>query len=168
MMEALDRFAKAGMTEGEVGESSSPSESTETALPLIQVGSGLASLPKKLVEKIEAEEYIDFSELPPAKGKGRSMTQAFEGQIIVVQAADLMQTRKLIPDLATWVQCFGLFMAVVARKRPDRVPDLIAYMATIAKASQKYQWPAWIFIIRSEFQAGGGGEKRPRMGQSRP
>ena len=28
-------------------------------------------------------------------------------QIIVVQAAELMQARKIIPDLATWTQCFA-------------------------------------------------------------
>ncbi len=96
------------------------------------------------MEKIEAEEFIDFGELPPAKGKGRPLGQAFKGQVVVVQAADLVQTRRLIPDLATWTQCFGLFMAVVARKRPDKVPELMAYLGIIAKASQKYKWPAWI------------------------
>ncbi len=32
----------------------------------MQLGVGLPGLPKKLVEKIEAEEFIDFGELPPA------------------------------------------------------------------------------------------------------
>ena len=51
-----------------------------------------------------AEEYIDFTEPPPAHGKGRPMPQLLEGQIIVVQAAELMQVRKIIPDIATWMQ----------------------------------------------------------------
>ena len=72
------------------------------------------------------------------------MTQAFEGQVVVVQAADLIQSRKLVPDLATWMQCFGLFTAAVARKRPESIPDLMAYMTIIARASQKYRWPSWV------------------------
>ena len=32
---------------------------------------------------------------------------------VVVQVADLLETKKLIPDLATWVQCFSLYAAVV-------------------------------------------------------
>ena len=104
------------------------------------------------MEKVEADEYIDFNELPPAKGKGRSMSQAFDGQIVVVQAADLVQTRRLIPDLATWVQCFGLFSAAVARRRPERLPDLMAYMSIVAKASQKYKWPSWV-IYDQNFRA---------------
>ena len=78
------------------------------------------------MDKIEADEYIDFGDLPPAKGKGRPLGKAFEGQVVVVQAADLVQTRKLIPDVATWVQCFGLFAAAVARKKPQRLPYMMA------------------------------------------
>ena len=67
----------------------------------MQLGLGLASLPKKTDERIQAGEYIDFAELPPAKGKMRAMPQSVEGQVIIVQAEDLMQTKKLIPDLPT-------------------------------------------------------------------
>ena len=62
----------------------------------------------------------------------------------MVQAADLVQSRRLIPDLATWTQCFGIYTAAVARKQPGRVPDLMAYLATISKTSQKYRWPSWV------------------------
>ena len=75
---------------------------------LIPTGTGLA---------VNANEYIDFNELPPAKGKGKSVT--VEGQVIVVQVADLMQSRKTIQDLASWAQCFGLYTAVVAKKNPS-------------------------------------------------
>ena len=70
--------------------------------PLVGISTGLPALQKKLVDRIRANKYIDFAELPPAKGKGRPLPQSLEGQIIVVQAADLMHTRKIIPDLATW------------------------------------------------------------------
>ena len=101
------------------------------------------------MDRILANEYVDFNELPPAKGKGRSVSQAFEGQLVVVQAADLMQTRKTIPDLATWVQCFGLLTAVVAKQMPEQVPDLMAYLAIVTKASQKYKWPSWLIYEHS-------------------
>ena len=69
--------------------------------PLVPIGAGLPALPNKLVAKIRANEFIDFAELPPAKGKMRSFPQGLEGQVIVVQAEDLLQAKKLIPDLAT-------------------------------------------------------------------
>ena len=67
--------------------------------PLMPIGQGLAALPKKVVERIKANEYVDFAELPPAKGKARPVPQSFDGQVIVVQAEDLMQSRKNHPGL---------------------------------------------------------------------
>ena len=112
--------------------------------PLVSAGAGLPALPKKMVERKLANDYIDFSELPPAKGKVRSLPSGLEGQVVLVQAADLSQSKKLIPDLATWVQCFALYLAVLAPQQPSRIPDLMAYMSCIAKASQKYNWPSWL------------------------
>ena len=82
----------------------------------------------------------------PWKQSGmRSLNQLFlEGQIIVVQAADLQQTRKIIPDFATWVQCFSLYSATLASKFPERIQELMTYQTTIAKASRKYRWPSWV------------------------
>ena len=100
--------------------------------------------PLKLAERIWAGEFVDFCELPPAKGRARPVTGSMEGQLILVQAAYLYQTKKLIPDLATWSQCFALFTANIAVKQPKRIPDLPTYMATIAKASQKYRWSSWL------------------------
>lgn len=112
--------------------------------PLVPSGQGLAALPKRTVEKIWAEEYIDFSKLPPAKGKMRALNQGMDGQFIIVQAEDLLQTKKLIPDLSTWLQCYALYVAVHAQKHPDKVVDKMAYLNLIAKASKKYKWPSWI------------------------
>ena len=111
---------------------------------LIPIGQGLPALPKKMIEKILSYDYVDFSELPPAKGKVRAMTPSMEGQVILVQAEDLLQTKKLIPDFQTWVQCFAIYVAVIAPKQPERVPDLMAYANNIARASKKFKWPAWV------------------------
>ena len=117
--------------------------------PLLSMGAGLSAIPKKLVAKILSNEYVDFTEFPPAKGKGRPMPHSFEGQIIVVQAADLIQSRKIIPDLATWVQCFSLYVATLATKSLGRIPDLMAYQTSIAKASQKYRCPAGLCMTKT-------------------
>ena len=119
-------------------------EAEKAATAMVPAGTGLAALPKKLVDKMVAGEYVDFAELPPAKGKARAVPQALEGQVLVVQAADLMQSRKIIPDLATWVQCYALYVAAIAPHKPERVPELMAYQGAIAKASLKYKWPSWI------------------------
>jgi hypothetical protein len=53
-------------------------EETSSSQPLVTIGTGLPALPKKLLTRVRANEYIDFSELPPAKGKGRPMPQFLE------------------------------------------------------------------------------------------
>ena len=108
---------------------------------MVATGEGLPSLPKKCVEKILAGKFIDYAELPPAKGKVKSIPHAVEGQIIL---ADLMESRKLIPDLATWIQCFSIYTAVVITKELERAKNLLAYVSLIAKCSLKYKWPSWV------------------------
>ena len=88
----------------------------KAAQPLMTVGAGLVVLPRKKVEKILSNEYVDFMELPPAKGKSRPVPQSMEGQVI--EAADLMATKKIIPKLAVWSQCFSLYAAVLAAHQP--------------------------------------------------
>ena len=94
-------------------ESSEGSSSSQPPAPLVTTGTGL---PKKLIARVLANEYIDFSELPLVKGKGRPMPQSLEGQVIVVQVAELLQARRIISNLATWMQCFSIYAAVVPHK----------------------------------------------------
>ena len=147
------------VTDIELGECSEPSllvakllsqlkSMTEGQKPspssLVVTGEGLPALTWKCVDKILAGEYIDFTELPPAKGKFKSIPSTVEGQMGVVQAADLLESRQLIPDLATWVQCFGVYTVVITSKDPSCMKNMLAYLALIAKFSQKYRWPSWV------------------------
>ena len=52
-------------------EGNEGNSSPQPPAPLVTIGTGLPALPKKLIARVLANEYIDFSELPPAKGKGR-------------------------------------------------------------------------------------------------
>ncbi len=131
------------------------------ALPMEYVGPELPPLPKRIVGKIKSEQYIDFTELPPAKGKGRSLTQPTEGQIIVVQAADLVQNRKTIPDYATWSQCYALYVAVSASHRPNLLGDLRGYQSLIARVSKKYKRPAWVIYDQNFRQEAAGNPDQP-------
>ena len=71
---------------------------------MVPTGDGLPALSKKCIEKILVGDFVDLADLPPARGKVKAIPSASEGQIVMVQAADLMEHRKLIPDLAT---CMG-------------------------------------------------------------
>jgi hypothetical protein len=124
--------------------------------PLVSLGVGLPAIPARLVQKIKANQYIDFAELPPAKGKNRLLPQSLEGQLVVVQAVDLTQGRRLIPDLAVWTQCFCLYVAALAPQDLDKLKELMAYQVTIAKASMKYKWPSWVVYDQNFRQEAAG------------
>ena len=120
------------------------SEALPKANPLVPTGPGLPALLKKLVARIWANEYVDFSEFPPAKGKVRALSHSLEGQVILVQAEDLLQSKRLIPDLPTWVQCFAIYATVLTKKQPARFADLMAYASTIATPARSTNGlPGW-------------------------
>ena len=77
--------------------------------PTVVVVPGIPALPKKLAQKILNREYVDFTQLPPAKGRAKPTSLDWEGQVLLVQSMDLYVSKKLIPDLATWVQCLYMW-----------------------------------------------------------
>ncbi len=47
--------------------------------------------------KFDFHNDCDFMQLPPAQGKSQPLNQDVGGHIVVVQAADLASTRKIVP-----------------------------------------------------------------------
>ena len=66
----------------------------------------------------------------------------------MLHAAEYFQTKRLIPDRATWLQCFALYMAIIVTKHLERMTSLL-YMASIEKLSQKFKWPSWVIYDHS-------------------
>ena len=115
----------------------------------ILLGHGIPPLPKKMVERMINWEYVDFSELPPAKISGLKAPMD-NGTILLVQSADLLkQQRRLIPNITVWVQCFCIYAGVMAMKHPDSIPDMLAYMREIVQANNQYRWPSWVIYDSS-------------------
>jgi len=121
------------------------SNHSNMASNMVTLGRGLQSLPKKMVDQIRSNQYVDFTELPPAKGLAKTIPQTVvgDGQLILVQTTDLTDSRRIIPSLAVWLQCFSLYIAALSPPQ-DRLCDLMAYQAFIARCSVKYNWPSWV------------------------
>ena len=51
--------------------------------------------------------------------------------------------RKAVDTLTMWLQCFGLFVAVLAKKYPETVPDMMVYMILIIHTHRDYEDPVW-------------------------
>lgn len=53
------------------------------------------------------------------------------------------QKARSVWDIEAWLQCFVVFVSVVSRDFPKAVPELMAYMVNIIRASQEYEGAAW-------------------------
>ena len=46
--------------------------------------------------------------------------------------------------MQSWLQCFAQYVSVLSSKFPEAVPQLMAYMVAIIKASIEFDEGAWI------------------------
>ena len=62
------------------------------------------------------------------------------------------------PKIATWVLEFSVYVGVMAKKHPERVPGLAAYMAQIVQASRQFRGNPWVeYDTRRRMQAAAAG-----------
>ena len=115
----------------------------------ISLGRGIPPLSKKLVEKIFSWEYVDFTELPPARGLSKPHHTPGPNILLVQTAESIQGQKKIMPDLHTWMQCFSIYVSVLAIKFPQHVPELLAYSREIMRASRQLKWPSWVIYDTS-------------------
>ena len=98
------------------------------------IGAGLPPVPQKMVAKIQSNEFVDMSELlPDCLGCLKT------GQITEDQATSRPMARKrYVSTILEWIQCFGIYMAVLTQKHPERISDLLGYQHLIITASLEY------------------------------
>ena len=59
---------------------------------------------------------------------------------VILPGLEVAQARKKpIRDMLTWVQCFNMYIAVVAKKHPNMVPEILAYMLIVLRAQREYE-----------------------------
>ena len=86
------------------------------------VGDAMPPVPAKLAEKVRRWEFVEMGEL---------LTELWDGQPRELEReATRGRTRQArqVTDIFTWVQCFGMYVAVVAPVEPLAVPELMAQL----------------------------------------
>ena len=111
---------------------------------MVYVGPELPWLPQRLVDKILAGDYVDFNDLPPARGickPGRQFT--IEDEMALSQSQQGPR-RRPIANFCTWAQCFMLYTTVLVSHYPSKAADLAAYMFRTACHAKRFKWPSWV------------------------
>lgn len=102
----------------------------------IYLGGGLPPVPGKLAKRIEEGQFIEMTELLPER-------LSFQGELND-PSKQVKFKHKMVTDILEWLQCFGIYMAIISRKEPHRVVDLLAYQHLIIQAHQEYQGDCWL------------------------
>lgn len=102
---------------------------------------GLPPVPHKLAARIWRGEFIDMAELLRDNLEAQRRTSASQQP---ASASSTAKNRREVPDLLSWVQCFGTYMAVVTSKAPHRMKQLLAYQTLIVREARRCGGRGWL------------------------
>ena len=93
---------------------------------------------QKIANKIESGEFLDMAELLLDRlGSFRSLTLEDKGGVP-------KSRRRAVTNILEWIQCFSIYIAIIAQKSPERVLDLLGYKSLIINASIQYEGDGWV------------------------
>ena len=156
--------------EAEVGVGiTAPEASTSKGVasrPFI-LSEGLPPVPHKLVLRILRGEYIDMAELlrDNLEAQRRSSSQQTSSSSSDPSSS---RSRREVPDLLSWVQCFGTYVAIVTSKKPEKMRQLLAYQTLIVREARRCGGKGWLAYDSYFRQQAVGDDKadRSRLNQS--
>lgn len=124
-------------------DDSSDSETTGKPVklqPPVLISNSLPPVPAELVQRVEEGLFIEMAELSPnaLDSAGLNMEKRLRSP----------KHLYVISDIVEWVQCFGIYVAIVSRSKPARVADLIGYQSLIIGASQNCREGKWTIYDR--------------------
>ena len=99
------------------------------------IGAALLPISTKLLQRIEQGTFIEMAELLPESLGHLSSDE--DRQVVKPK-------RRMVSDIVEWLQCFGLYIAIISRKQPARVLDLLGYQNLIIQAYQEYRLDCWL------------------------
>ena len=105
------------------------------------ISNGLPPIPARLLKRVENGLFVEMAELSPSylDSSDCSIDDQHVGP------------RKRLPalkDIMDWVGCFGIYIAIVSRQKPKRVPDLLGYQRIIMGASLHCREGKWLTYDR--------------------
>jgi len=96
------------------------------------------------LEKLHRWEFADLAELRPLRANEMLNPEPDPQRFIILPGLEVARPKKKqVTDIISWSQCFLVYMAVMHKKFPDKVPNMIAYMLTIVRAQQEFEDPGW-------------------------
>ena len=108
---------------------------------LILISNGLPPIPVRLVKRVEDGLFVEMAELLPSYLDTADLNTDD-------QHTRLRKRPPVILDIMDWVQCFGMYIAIVSRHKPKRMADLLGYQRIIMGASLDCREGKWLTYNR--------------------
>ena len=127
---------KGGGKMSEKDKASLPSGSTSPFL----LSECLPPVPAKLVAKIVKGDYVDMAELlrDNIEAERRRATDSSAAGLSTSQAR-----RREVPDFLSWLQCFGVYVGIVATHKPEKLRQLMAYQTLMIREARRCGGDGW-------------------------
>ena len=91
--------------------------------------------------KIQKLAFVDMAELLRDNLEMQRREDSQGQQALSVPAHT---RRREIPDLLSWVSCFGVYMAVLCKKYPEMIKQLLAYQTMIIREARRCGGNGWL------------------------
>ena len=111
--------------------------------PPFVLSEALPVVPAKLVRRILRAEYVDMAELLRDNMEAEKRRMMVEGSTNQGHFAN-RPSRREVPDVLSWLQCFTLYAAVVASEYPGKMRELLAYQAMIINEARRSGGRGWL------------------------
>lgn len=125
-----------------VKDTESESNSTPVVGPFI-LCENLPVVPVRLVKRILKGDYIDMAELL----KNNMEAERWRAMVEVGAYAPSIQgrvSRREVPDILSWLNCFSMYAAVVCSKYPHKAKELFAYQANMVNEARRCGGKGWL------------------------
>lgn len=97
------------------------------------LGEGLPTILAKLVKKTLKGEYVDMAVLL----QDREEAVRCQGDQPASSAGGARWPLREVPDVLSWLQCFGACASIVTHKQPSRARELWAHQPTTVREARR-------------------------------
>ena len=105
--------------------------------PPVLISDGIPPVPLRLLKQVEQGLFVEMAEVHPNYLDSVELNMGYQPTGSHKQVPE-------ISDIVDWIQCFGIYMAIISRSKPKRIADLIGYQSIIIGASQLGHEGRWI------------------------
>ena len=109
------------------------------------IASGITTVPKKLIAQMHGFKYIELADLlPPQDVHEGLVPETHTQRYSFFPGWELVRPKRCqITDIVDWVCAYSTYMACMAQRAPQFIPEMIAHLLTVVRASKEYEGLYW-------------------------